>query len=80
MEGIFIVTFGIILGIIFGVYGFSLMTKIITPLQISHASFNISGSFIIINLSVFFSGLLAALVPAYKGSKISVANQLSRNI
>jgi ABC-type lipoprotein release transport system permease subunit len=36
--------------------------------------------FILIILFVFFAGLIAAIFPAYRGSKISIANQLSRTI
>ncbi len=80
LEGLTIVTIGIILGVIIGILGFNLLAELILPLRTSNANFIVDTSFAMILLSVFLSGFIAACLPAYRGSKISVANQLSRNI
>ena len=79
LEGMVIVISGLILGIIMGMAGFNILTQIITPLNISQASFSFTIDFILIIFSVFFAGLIAAIFPAYRGSKISVAKQLSKH-
>ena len=78
LEGMIIVLNGLIVGIIFGLGGFLLLTEIITPLNISHASFNFNLNFFLIILTVFIAGFIASIFPAYRYSKISLANQLSR--
>ena len=80
MEGLIIVTIGIILGVIIGVLGFNLLAELILPLRTSNANFIVDTSFTVILLLVLIAGFIAAFLPAYRGSKISVANQLSRNI
>ena len=42
--------------------------------------FSFNNDFYIINSLVLIAGFIASIVPAIKGSKISVANQLSQNI
>ncbi len=80
LEGITIVVSGIVVGIIIGIVGFNTLTQAITPLKISQASFSFTLDFILIIFLVFLAGLISAIFPAYRGSKISVAKQLSRNI
>ncbi len=80
LEGMIIVISGIAVGIIIGIVGFNILTQIITPLKISQASFSFTIDFVLIIFMVFLAGLISAIFPAYRGSKISVANQLSRNI
>ncbi len=80
LEGIIIVVGGIVVGIIIGMIGFNIITQVITPLKISQASFSFTIDFIMITFLVFLAGLISAIFPAYRGSKISVAKQLSRNI
>ncbi|PPR43961.1 MAG: hypothetical protein CFH30_00030 [Alphaproteobacteria bacterium MarineAlpha8_Bin1] len=80
LEGITIVVSGIAVGIIIGIVGFNTLTQAITPLKISQASFSFTLDFILIIFLVFLAGLISAIFPAYRGSKISVAKQLSRNI
>ena len=77
LEGMIIVLNGLIIGIIFALGGFLLLTEIITPLNIIHANFNFNLNFFLIISTVFIAGLIAAIFPAYRYSKISLANQLS---
>ena len=80
LEGAFIISLGILLGIIMGFITFEILSQIITPLNTSKAKFIINHDFYIIIILVLVAGCLASLIPAYKGSKISVANQLTQNI
>ena len=80
LEGAFIISLGILLGIIMGFITFEILSQIITPLNTSKAKFIINHDFYIIIILVLVAGYLASLIPAYKGSKISVANQLTQNI
>ena len=80
LEGILVVLIGIILGILIGFLLFSILTHNIFALQTTNASLIFNLDFILIVLFVFFAGLIAAIFPAYRGSKISIANQLSRTI
>ena len=80
LEGATIVTVGIVFGNIIGFLGFKILTKIITPLNISDARISFTSDYFFIIAIVLFSGLIAAIFPAYHASKISVANQLSKNI
>jgi len=80
LEGMIIVISGIIFGILLGILSFNILTQMITPLQISQPNFSFSPDLILIIFLVFFAGLIAAIFPAYHASKISVANQLSRNL
>ena len=80
LEGILVVLIGIILGILIGFLLFSFLTHNIFTLQTTNASLIFNLDFILIILFVFFAGLIAAIFPAYRGSKISIANQLSRTI
>ena len=52
----------------------------ITPLNQSNMGFIFTYDLLVLIIIVMFSGLLAALFPAYTASKVSVANQLSRNV
>ena len=61
-------------------FSFEILSHIVTPLHISKAKFIINFEFYIIIASVLIAGCIASIIPAYKGSKISVANQLSQNI
>ena len=80
LEGIFITLLGIFAGLLFGYICFNIFTQAITPLNLSQANFTLTIDLIFILVSVFFAGIIAAMFPAYLGSKISVAKQLSRNI
>jgi putative ABC transport system permease protein len=80
LEGVIIVTIGIIIGLIISILGFRLLTELVPPLQTSNAILIFDTSFTIVILLVLLSGFIAACLPAYRGAKISVANQLSRNI
>ena len=80
LEGILVVLIGILLGILIGFLLFSILTHNIFTLQTTNASLIFNLDFILIVLFVFFAGLIAAIFPAYRGSKISIANQLSRTI
>ena len=80
LEGILVVLIGILLGILIGFLLFSILTHNIFTLHMTNASLIFNLDFILIILFVFFAGLIAAIFPAYRGSKISIANQLSRTI
>ncbi len=80
LEGTLIISFGILLGIIMSFFAFEIFTNLITPLNVSKAKFVLNFDFYLIIIVVLFSGFIASLIPAYNGSKISVANQLSQNI
>jgi len=80
LEGILVVLIGLFIGILIGVLLFSILIHNIFPLNTSNASLIFNIDFILIILFVCFSGLIAAIFPAYRGSKISIANQLSRTI
>ena len=80
LEGILVVLIGIILGILIGFLLFSILTHNIFTLHTTNVSLIFNLDFILIILFVFFAGLIAAIFPAYRGSKISIANQLSRTI
>ena len=80
LEGILVVLIGILLGILIGFLLFSILIHNIFTLHTTNASLIFNLDFILIILFVFFAGLIAAIFPAYRGSKISIANQLSRTI
>ena len=80
VEGLIIIFFGVLMGLIFGILIFNIFTQIFNPLKISLASFKFSREILLIFMFVFMAGFLASIFPAYKASKISVANQLSKNI
>ena len=80
LEGILVVLIGLLIGIFIGFLLFSILTSNISPLNTSNASLILNLDFFLIILFVFFAGLIAAIFPAYRGSKISIANQLSRTI
>ena len=77
LEGIVIVSLGLIIGILSSVIFFGLLSKL-SPLKVSGAKFKFTIDILIICILVVIAGLLAALYPAYKGSRVSVINQLSR--
>jgi len=78
LEGIIIVILGIIIGLCTSFLVFNLLVDIIAPLNNSNAKFNFSIDIVIIICLVFLAGLFAAFFPAYKGSKVSVAKQLTQ--
>ena len=78
LEGIIIVIFGIIIGLCSSFLVFNLLVDIIAPLNNSNAKFNFSIDIVIIICLVFLAGLFAAFFPAYIGSKVSVAKQLTQ--
>ena len=55
-----------------------IIAEVITPLNTSQASISLSLNFYLIILIVLFTGLVAALFPAYYYSKLSVAKLLSK--
>ena len=79
LEGIIIVVVGLLIGTLFGYLSFSIILQNVQTLQYSGVSFKFSFDLLKIIIPVFFAGIIAAFLPAYKGSKISIANQLSLN-
>ena len=80
LEGLFIVISGIVIGIFFAFSIFSICVENLNILKISQADIAITKELVVIIISVFFSGLIASLIPAYKSTKINVAHQLSKNV
>ena len=80
LEGTVVVMIGLLVGILLSFLLFSILKQNLSPLNTINASFILNIDFIIIIVLVFFAGLIAAIYPAYRGSKISIANQLSRTI
>ena len=80
LEGMSIVGFGLLIGILVGIVGFEVLTKIIIPLNTIQANFQFNLSFFLIVFTVILSGYLAAIFPAMKASKINVAHQLTKNV
>lgn len=78
LEGIIIVIFGIIIGLCSSFLVFNFLVDMIAPLNNSNAKFKFSIDIFIIIFLVFLAGLFAALFPAYKGAKVSVAKQIAR--
>ena len=78
LEGIIIVIFGIIIGLCSSFLLFNLLVDMIAPLNNSNAKFKFSFDVAIIIFLVFLAGICAAFFPAYKGSKVSVAKQLTQ--
>lgn len=79
LEGMVIVITGLALGLVMGLGGFALLTRIITPLQASGASISFTSDFILVVLAVLLAGLVAAMLPALRASRVDVARQLSRS-
>ena len=80
LEGGVITFLGIIVGISISLISFNILATFITPLSMTGISFTLTKDFFLIMLLVLLSGIFAAVFPAYRGSKISVAKQLSENI
>ncbi len=80
LEGMSIVGIGLFIGILVGIVGFEVLTKIIIPLNTIQANFQFNLSFFLIVFTVILSGYLAAIFPAMKASKINVAHQLTKNV
>ena len=78
LEGIIIVIFGIIIGLCSSFLVFNFLVDMIAPLNNSNAKFKFSFDIVIIIFLVFLAGICAAFFPAYKGSKVSVAKQLTQ--
>lgn len=79
-EGLVIVISGLALGFVMGIGGFVVAAKMITPLNASGAGVNITPDFILVMVAVLLAGLVAALLPAYRASRVDVARQLSRSV
>ena len=78
LEGVIIVIFGIIIGLCSSFLVFNFLVDMIAPLNNSNAKFEFSFEIVIIIFLVLLAGLCAAFFPAYKGSKVSVAKQLTQ--
>ena len=78
LEGVIIVIFGIIIGLYSSFLVFNFLVDMIAPLNNSNAKFEFSFEIVIIIFLVLLAGLCAAFFPAYKGSKVSVAKQLTQ--
>ena len=76
-EGMMIVVCGLILGFVMGFGGFVVLTEIIGPLKMGGASFDLSFDVLFIISAVFFAGIVASLLPAWRASHIDIGKQLS---
>ena len=79
LEGMTIVLSGLILGILMGVGGFTLLARIVTPLATSGAKPALTPQFVVVIGAVMVAGFVAAVLPAVRASRVDVARQLSRN-
>lgn len=79
LEGMMIVLSGLGLGLVMGLGGFVLLAHIVTPLQASGAAISFTNDFILVLLAVLLAGLIAAMLPAVRASRVDVARQLSRS-
>jgi len=80
LEGGVITLLGIIIGISISFISFKILATSITPLSMTEIEFTLTKDFFFIIFLVLLSGIIAAVFPAYRGSKISVAKQLSEDI
>ena len=80
IEGLLLVVSGIVLGLLMSIGGLMILVEILNPLNEMKISFHLEEKTLLILLIVFFFGFLASFIPAYRNSKLSVAQQLSRNI
>ncbi len=78
-EGMLIVLAGLVVGLIMGLYAFSVLTQIITPLEASGAKISMTPEMLMIIIAVLFAGLLASLIPAIRAARVNVVRQLARN-
>jgi len=76
-EGMAIVVTGLALGLALGVWGFTLMIKIVAPLAASGAATGLSLDMALIALAVLAAGLAATLLPALRAARVDAARQLS---
>jgi putative ABC transport system permease protein len=79
LEGMLIVFSGLALGLVMGLGGFVLLTHIMAPLQASGATISFTSDFILVIFAVLLAGLIAAILPALRASRVDVARQLSRS-
>ena len=79
LEGMAIVVCGLLLGLTMGLGGFFFMARIVTPLGASGARPSLTPQFIVIVAAVLLAGLVAAVLPALRASRVDVARQLSQN-
>lgn len=79
LEGMMIVINGLALGLVMGLGGFALLTRIMAPLQASGATISFTSDFILVIFAVLLAGLIAAIQPALRASRVDVARQLSRS-
>ena len=81
LEGMTIVICGIGLGFAMGFFGFCALTRIIAPLSASGAEVTVTPEFVFITLVVLLAGLIAAILPALRASRVDVAGTaLSRRL
>ncbi len=79
IEGMIIVLCGLIIGFAMGISGFIALSQAIAPLNASGAIFRFTNEFFIIISSVSLAGLIAAILPALRASRVDIAKQLSNN-
>ena len=72
--------FGLIIGLLLGFFSFMTLIELLTPVKTGVANISFTVDLIFIIFSVLFAGFIAGILPAYRGSRISVVNQLSRTI
>ena len=78
-EGLFITFLGMIIGVLFGYFGFTYLIHLLNPLKISGAQPDIFASGLLwVLVCVFLAGLVASMLPALRAVRLNVADQLSR--
>ncbi len=80
LEAMMIVISGLIIGLLLGFFSFMTLIELLTPVKTGVANISFTVDLIFIIFSVLFAGFIAGILPAYRGSRISVVNQLSRTI
>lgn len=79
LEGMIIVTLGLILGLAMGLYGFTLLIELIPPLKASGAGIAFTNDIVLIICTVLLAGFVAAILPALRGARVDVARQIARS-
>lgn len=80
IEGMLIVTVGIILGLVMGLCGFMMIVEMVPPLAASGATVHFTHDIILLVSVVAVAGLAATSLPAIRAAKVDAARQLSRNV
>lgn len=76
-EGLMLVVMGSVIGGVMSMIGFALLKHTMPSLSASGASYHLIAPMIYIYGGALLAGLIAAMIPAYRATKIDVAKQLA---